>query len=31
VGPAMTDVVYIAVSVAVFAIIWFALRGVEKL
>jgi hypothetical protein len=31
VGPAMRDVVYLAVVIAVFAIVWFALRGVEKL
>jgi len=27
----MKDVVYLAVVVAVFATVWFALRGVEKL
>jgi len=27
----MTDVIYLAVTVVVFAAIWFALRGVEKL
>ena len=26
-----TDVIYLAVTVVVFAAIWFALRGVEKL
>jgi hypothetical protein len=31
VGPAMKDVIYLAVVVAVFATVWFALRGVEKL
>jgi hypothetical protein len=31
VGPIMKDVVYLAVCVAVFAAVWFALRGVEKL
>jgi hypothetical protein len=31
VGPIMKDLVYLAVCVAVFASIWFALRGVEKL
>lgn len=29
--PVMSDVVYLAVTVAVFATIWFVLRGVEKL
>jgi len=27
----MKDVVYLAVVIAVFATVWFALRGVEKL
>jgi len=27
----MTDVIYLVVTVVVFAAIWFALRGVEKL
>jgi len=31
VGPVMKDLVYLVVVVAVFATIWFALRGVEKL
>jgi hypothetical protein len=31
VGPAVKDLIYLAVVVAVFATIWFALRGVEKL
>jgi hypothetical protein len=31
VWPTMKDLVYLAVSVAVFASIWLALRGVEKL
>jgi hypothetical protein len=30
-GGAMSDVVYLAVTVVVFAAVWFALRGVEKL
>jgi hypothetical protein len=29
--PVMSDLVYLAVTVVVFATIWFALRGVEKL
>jgi hypothetical protein len=31
VGTVMTDLVYLAVSVVVFAILWYALKGVEKL
>jgi len=27
----MADVIYLAVTVVVFAAIWYALRGVEKL
>jgi hypothetical protein len=30
-GAAVSDVVYLAVTVVVFAAVWFALRGVEKL
>jgi hypothetical protein len=30
-GVVMADVIYIAVTVVVFAAVWFALRGVEKL
>jgi hypothetical protein len=30
-GVAMSDVVYLAVTVVVFAVVWVALRGVEKL
>ncbi|WP_158441528.1 hypothetical protein [Kribbella steppae] len=30
-GAAMSDVVYLAVTVVVFSAVWFALRGVEKL
>jgi hypothetical protein len=30
-GVAMSDVVYLAVTVVVFAVVWLALRGVEKL
>ena len=30
-GVAMSDVVFLAVTVVVFAAIWFALRGVENL
>jgi hypothetical protein len=29
--PVMSDLVYLAVTVVVFAATWFALRGVEKL
>jgi hypothetical protein len=31
VGTVMTDLVYLAVTVVVFAILWYALKGVEKL
>jgi hypothetical protein len=31
VGPAMKDVLFLAVTIATFAAVWFALRGVEKL
>jgi hypothetical protein len=31
VGTVMTDLVYLAVSVVVFAMLWYALKGVEKL
>jgi hypothetical protein len=31
VGPVMKDVVFLAVTVATFAAVWFALRGVERL
>jgi hypothetical protein len=30
-GAVMADVVYLAVTVVVFAAVWAALRGVEKL
>ena len=30
-GAVVSDVVYLAVTVVVFAAVWFALRGVEKL
>jgi hypothetical protein len=30
-GGVMHDVIYLAVTVVVFAAIWYALRGVEKL
>lgn len=30
-GPAVKDVLYLALCVATFATVWFALRGVEKL
>jgi hypothetical protein len=29
--PVMTDVAYLALTVVVFAAVWFALRGVERL
>jgi hypothetical protein len=30
-GVAMSDAAYLAITVVVFAAVWFALRGVEKL
>jgi hypothetical protein len=30
-GDVMHDVIYLAITVVVFAVIWAALRGVEKL
>jgi hypothetical protein len=30
-GGVVADVIYLAVTVVVFAAVWFALRGVEKL
>jgi hypothetical protein len=30
-GAVVADVIYLAITVVVFAAIWFALRGVEKL
>jgi hypothetical protein len=31
VGTVVNDLIYLAVCVAVFAMLWYALKGVEKL